>query len=528
MSADLPISDFASRVEQFMLDAAGEVLASAERQTLVRSTLAQARAALAPGTALPADLEAWLTDLAQEQLFAHLVQRQAPYVGEVIVARVGEYLTDQEVNSLVQGTLAQAHANIQQFNPARDGAQEWLARLAHEQTVGYLLQQRNPAALLLLDTYLAGLQRSLYQSTFNDFLQPEDRHDILWNTLLRALDQGDRYDPQVAKVATWLNVLLHYETLNFLRVTKHISPTTLDAVAHAKADEVEQHLPAAESQPSREMEELLQRLPAKRAQVIRLFFYDGFSYEAIAQQLGVKEVSVRTNVSRGLKQLREMVNNDERLRQALGKIFSLPLAMLFLVMTTAGALAMVVALAILIVLPSTAHAPEHTPTPASVTATVPPETAVVAQSIQLAPAIDRTRLLQMEADATAVREPTAVPPRATPEMAQTPPAVFTSAEHLEIDAPERAVPTGRLPTPLSPPSIVDAGSTVDNRVVPTPGPIPTPTTRATATMMPMPNDSTATDATALPSPVPSATATAIVPSATAGIPRRPDGAGACN
>ncbi len=515
MSTDLPLGDFASRIEQVMLEAAGEFLSSAERHALIRATLDHARAALEQGTVIPADPEVWLTDLAQEQLFAHLLHRQAPYIREVIVTQVGGYVTEQEVNSLVRQTLEQARAHVQQFNPAGDGAQEWLARLAREQMLGYFLQQRNPAALLLLDAHLPQLQRSLYRSTFNDFLQPEDRDDITRNTLLRALHQGERYDPQVAKVATWLNVLLHYETLNFLRATKHISPKTLDAVAHAEADKVEQHLPADTTRPSREMEELLQRLPAKRAQVIRLFFYEGLSYEAIAQQLGVKEVSVRSTVSRGVKQLQEVVNSDERLRQALRKISTLPLVMLFLVMTA------VLVSATSVALPSAAHAPVHTPTPARVTAPVPPETAVVAQSIQLSPGIDRTRLLQMEADATAVRESTAVLTRATPEMAHMPPARFTSAEHLEPDAPERAIPTSRLPTPQPPSPTADAGSTVDNRVVPTPNPTHTPMIRATATMTPAPVKSTAADATALPSPVPSATATALVPSATASITASP-------
>lgn len=57
---------------------------------------------------------------------------------------------------------------------------------------------------------------------------------------------------------------------------------------------------------------MLERLPKGQAQVLSLYYYDGFSTEEIARILGLPRPTVSMRMSRGRAKLREMIEQEER------------------------------------------------------------------------------------------------------------------------------------------------------------------------------------------------------------------------
>lgn len=144
---------------------------------------------------------------------------------------------------------------------------------------------------------------------FGSRLSAHDLEDIVQETLLRAFIQADRYDPERSSVWTWLSMLAHYNALSFLRHHLHYSDLTLDQIADTAAAETEEYCVVDLQQPSPEMEQVLQKLPPRRAEMIRLHYYEGVTYEELAARFKVRPSTVESYLSRARTQLKRLIQD---------------------------------------------------------------------------------------------------------------------------------------------------------------------------------------------------------------------------
>lgn len=169
-----------------------------------------------------------------------------------------------------------------------------------------LLQARDPRALDILARYERRLEVVL-QRKFKPYIAHEDIEDIVADTLLHAYKIGERFDPHLAHVFTWLSVLAHYKALDFLRRRAILSDVDLDDVANQVAVQIETVPPTGGEQPSPAIDQVLQRLSPRRAKVIRLHYYEGLSFEEIAELLNISPGGVRSLLSRARADLGELL-----------------------------------------------------------------------------------------------------------------------------------------------------------------------------------------------------------------------------
>jgi RNA polymerase sigma-70 factor (ECF subfamily) len=78
-----------------------------------------------------------------------------------------------------------------------------------------------------------------------------------------------------------------------LRLSGAVEPSALDATGHA------------------EVWEAVRRLSRRQAQVVALFYVEGFSRAEVAQVLGLSEESVKTHLERARRQLEEELGDDQ-------------------------------------------------------------------------------------------------------------------------------------------------------------------------------------------------------------------------
>ncbi len=164
------------------------------------------------------------------------------------------------------------------------------------------LREHHPAALEHLYDYAPRLERAL-QWRFGAVIAREDLQDIVSDTLIRAWQTGERFDPHAATLATWLTTLAHYEALSFLRThTNLIDPTARAALVEQCVAELDQHV--EDQGPSAQMAQLLEALPAQQAVMLRQHYYEGYPYDEIARLHQVREVTVKSQLSRARSTLR--------------------------------------------------------------------------------------------------------------------------------------------------------------------------------------------------------------------------------
>ena len=117
------------------------------------------------------------------------------------------------------------------------------------------------------------------------------------------------------KFSSWIYRIAHNETINFLKrkskrytVSWEDISTSKDKLDTSTSDEQPEEK-WAQQEITREVTEALKKLPAKYQQVLKLRYFQEYSYEDIGEMLGKPVNTIGTLINRAKKKLLEVVSN---------------------------------------------------------------------------------------------------------------------------------------------------------------------------------------------------------------------------
>lgn len=141
--------------------------------------------------------------------------------------------------------------------------------------------------------------------------------DLVQETMIAAWKSLPRYDGS-CRLFTWLYVILlrqHRRSQGWFR--RRLPLASLEQI-HA----AEQHPPIAEDESGPPLEEeghllrqMIEALPARHREVVRLRFYGQASESEIAAALGIAQGTVKSRLSHALEKLRRMREKVQRLKR---------------------------------------------------------------------------------------------------------------------------------------------------------------------------------------------------------------------
>lgn len=174
--------------------------------------------------------------------------------------------------------------------------------------IAKLLRLRDPQVMDKLVAYAIPLSKNLAWRF--PFLTEEDIEDIVYTTFLQVYMEGDQYDPQQAKIKTWLTKKAYFRVLTLVRQQKRLPSQPLTDFEEAPS---RNNTPSAKEGegPSQMMEALLQQLAPKRAKVVRLYYYEGMSEDMVAQQLNIKPSTIRVHLHHARNDLRRLIGGQD-------------------------------------------------------------------------------------------------------------------------------------------------------------------------------------------------------------------------
>ncbi len=146
----------------------------------------------------------------------------------------------------------------------------------------------------LLDTYGNAVLRMAYSYLHN----MSDAEDILQETLIKYMRVQPKLDSSEHEKA-WL-----------LRVASNLSKNRLDYNRLRETDELEETLIDQEREDLSFVWEAVKKLPDATREVIHLFYYEGYPTAQIAQILNRKESTVRSDLLRGRKRMKNILKED--------------------------------------------------------------------------------------------------------------------------------------------------------------------------------------------------------------------------
>src|SRR4051794_21209230 len=158
-------------------------------------------------------------------------------------------------------------------------------------TAGALSQERD-----VRDAYAAH-SGELYGFALRSLGDPGLAEEAVQETFLRAWRAGERFDPQIGSLRTWLFAIIRNVVIDLSRARAARPPVAAEGLEPG-------HEPLEEILLAWQVEEALRRIGPQHRQVILETYYRGRPYAELATELGVPEGTIKSRVYYGLRALR--------------------------------------------------------------------------------------------------------------------------------------------------------------------------------------------------------------------------------
>lgn len=137
----------------------------------------------------------------------------------------------------------------------------------------------------------------LYGFAVRSLGDPGLAEEAVQETFLRAWRAGERFDPQIGSLRTWLFAILRNVVIDLGRA-RAARPTLAEKGIEPSVE------PYDEALLSWQIEEAMRRIGEQHRRVLVETYYRGRPYAEVAEELGVPEGTVKSRVYYGLRALR--------------------------------------------------------------------------------------------------------------------------------------------------------------------------------------------------------------------------------
>jgi len=121
--------------------------------------------------------------------------------------------------------------------------------------------------------------------------------EAVQETFLRAWRAGERFDPQIGSLRTWLFAILHNVVIDLGRA-RAARPAVAEGGVEPSVEPFDEALLAWQ------LEEAMRRIGEQHRRVLVETYYRGRPYAEVAAELGVPEGTIKSRVYYGLRALR--------------------------------------------------------------------------------------------------------------------------------------------------------------------------------------------------------------------------------
>lgn len=183
--------------------------------------------------------------------------------------------------------------------------------LDDETLIGYILQAKPEALASLYDRY----SRLVFSIALHTVGRYETAEEITQDVFLRVWNKAYTYQPDQAKVVTWISSITRYRSIDMLR--KRGARPQNDSLS---LDELQSgSIPASNSDledlaslsiEQRRVHIAVAALPQEQRQALDLAYFQGLTHSEIAARLDQPLGTVKTRIRLGMQKLRELLRED--------------------------------------------------------------------------------------------------------------------------------------------------------------------------------------------------------------------------
>ncbi len=171
---------------------------------------------------------------------------------------------------------------------------------------------------LAIDSLYDRFGTFVYRCVRQSLSDQAEAEDAVQEIFVRLWKTADRYDPNRAKLVTWVMLIAKRHAIDRLR-RKQVRPTniTLEGDPMARGDAAGRRSAGEEHDERRTiLLDRIRELPALQQEVLTRAYLQGFTLREVAEQLDAPLGTIKSALSRGLARLRDRLAGDERIRGA--------------------------------------------------------------------------------------------------------------------------------------------------------------------------------------------------------------------
>jgi RNA polymerase sigma-70 factor (ECF subfamily) len=137
----------------------------------------------------------------------------------------------------------------------------------------------------------------LYGFAVRSLADPGLAEEAVQETFLRAWRAGERFDPEIGSLRTWLFAILRNVVIDLGRA-RSVRPSVAEGGVEPSVE------PFDEAMLAWQVEEAMRRIGEQHRQILVETYYRGRPYADVAEELGIPEGTVKSRVYYGLRALR--------------------------------------------------------------------------------------------------------------------------------------------------------------------------------------------------------------------------------
>ncbi len=150
----------------------------------------------------------------------------------------------------------------------------------------------------------------IYVYAYKQTSDKDNAMDITQEIFISMLKSISRYDSEKSSFRTWLYRVATNKTIDALRSNKNRSKKILYVDEIKVYDEKEFIKEIEENDLIKRLQQYINTLDTDSQQIFRLKFYGECTFKQIAQQLGIKEPTVKTKYYRLINQVRKEFKDE--------------------------------------------------------------------------------------------------------------------------------------------------------------------------------------------------------------------------
>lgn len=160
------------------------------------------------------------------------------------------------------------------------------------------------------ERFLSQYEKRIFAFVYTIVRHREEAEDLTQETFLRVYKNRKSIDSE-RNVKSWLYTIATHAAYDWFRKKKHIPEAFVIDDDEAPFETVDDGDAYKDMENADAVERALARLKPEYRTIIILYYYEQFSYEEIAQQLGAPLNTVKTHLRRAKNQLATEIKKDE-------------------------------------------------------------------------------------------------------------------------------------------------------------------------------------------------------------------------